>query len=83
VRFEFKFRTVSFCFSFTFVSCGESCFLVSWCAGGRYGMTCSDKDRGRSRRPSVEDRKWSHRSGTRWSGDREIGWCRVRSTSDK
>jgi hypothetical protein len=30
--------------------------LVSWCAGGR------------SRRPGAEDRGWSHRSGTRWSG---------------
>jgi hypothetical protein len=39
--------------------------LVSWCAGGRYGMTCSDEDHGRSRRPSAEDRGWSHRSDTR------------------
>jgi hypothetical protein len=42
-------------------------------------MTCSDEDRGRSRRPSVEDRGWSHRSGTQWSGGREVGWRRVRS----
>jgi hypothetical protein len=53
--------------------------LVLWCAGGRYSMACSDEDRGRSRRPDVEDREWSHRSGTQWSGDREVGWCRVRS----
>jgi hypothetical protein len=33
--------------------------LVSWCAGDRCGMTGSDKNRGRSRRPSVEDRGWS------------------------
>jgi Ni/Co efflux regulator RcnB len=43
-------------------------------------MTCSEKDRDRSMRPSAEDRRWSHRSGTRWSGDREVGWRRVRST---
>jgi hypothetical protein len=42
-------------------------------------MVCSDEDRGRSRRPSAEDRGWSHRSGTQWPGDREIGWHRVRS----
>jgi hypothetical protein len=53
--------------------------LVSWCAGGRCDMTCSDENRGRSRRPDAEDRVWSHRSGTRWPGDREVGWCRVRS----
>jgi hypothetical protein len=38
--------------------------LVSWCAGGRCGMACNDEDRCRSRRPGVEDRGWSHRSGT-------------------
>jgi hypothetical protein len=43
--------------------------LVSWCAGGRCDMACSDEDHGRSRRPSVEDRGWSHRSGTRWPDD--------------
>jgi hypothetical protein len=37
-------------------------------------MTYSDEDRVRSRRPGVEDRVWSHRSGTRWPGDREVGW---------
>jgi hypothetical protein len=36
-------------------------------------MMCSDEDRGRSRRPGAEDREWSHRSGTRWPGDREVG----------
>jgi hypothetical protein len=30
--FEFKYRTVSFYFSFIFVSFGESRLLVSWCA---------------------------------------------------
>jgi hypothetical protein len=77
--FEFEFETVSFCFSFIFVSFGESRLLVSWCAGGRCGMACNNENRGRSRRPGVEDRRWSHRSGTRWPGDREIRWRRVRS----
>jgi hypothetical protein len=78
-RFEFEFGIVLFCFSFIFVSFGESRLLVSWCAGGRCGMVCSDEDRGRSRRPSAEDRGWSHRSGTQWPGGREVGWRRVRS----
>jgi hypothetical protein len=51
--------------------------LVSWCAGDRCGMVCSDEDHGRSRRPGAEDRGWSHRSGTQWSGDREVGCRRV------
>jgi hypothetical protein len=45
-------------FNFIFVSCGESCLLVSWCAGGRCGMSCSDEDHGRSRRPGAEDHAW-------------------------
>jgi hypothetical protein len=55
--------------------------LVSWCAGGRCGMTCSDEDRGKSRRPGAEDRGWSHRSGSQWLGGREVGWRHVRSAS--
>jgi hypothetical protein len=41
--------------SFTFISdlFEESCLLVSWCVGGRCGMTCSDEDRGRSKRPGA------------------------------
>jgi hypothetical protein len=77
--FEFESGTVLFCFSFTFVLFGESRLLVSWCVGGMCGMTCSDEDRGRSRKPGAEDQRWSHRSGTRWSGDREVGWRHVRS----
>jgi hypothetical protein len=77
VRFKFECRIVLFYFSFIFVSFREMHLLVSWCAGGRCGMACSDEDRGRSRRPDIEDRGWSHRSGTQWSGDREVGWCRV------
>jgi hypothetical protein len=65
-RFDFESGTVSFYFSFIFVSFGELWLLVSWCAGGRCGMTCIDEDCGRSRRPGAEDRGWSHRSGTRW-----------------
>jgi hypothetical protein len=38
---------------------GESHLLVSWCASDRCNMAGSDKDRGRSRRPGVEDRRWS------------------------
>jgi hypothetical protein len=60
-------------FIFIFISFGESCLLVSWCAGDRCGMTGSDEDLGRSRRFGVEDRRWSHRSNTRWSDDREVG----------
>jgi hypothetical protein len=82
VRFEFESGTVLFCFSFIFVLFRESRLLVSWCAGGRCGMACSDENRGRSRRPGAEDRGWSHRSGTRWSGGREVRWCRVRSAPD-
>jgi hypothetical protein len=72
VRFEFEFVIVSFCF-FIFVSFGESHLLISWCAGGRCDMVCSNDDRGKSRRPGAEDRGWSHRSGTRWPGDQEVG----------
>jgi hypothetical protein len=50
--------------------------LVSWCAGGRCGMVCSDEDRGRSRRPGAENRGWSHRSDTRWPGGR-VAPCAV------
>jgi hypothetical protein len=78
-RFEFESRIVLFCFSFTFVSFEESCLLVSWCAGGRSGMACSDEDRGRSRRPGAEDRGWSHRSDTQRPDGREVGWRHVRS----
>jgi hypothetical protein len=33
--------------------------LILLCAGDRCGMAGSDKDRGRSRRPGVEDHGWS------------------------
>jgi hypothetical protein len=82
VRFEFESGTVLFYFSFTFVSFRESHLFVSWCAGGRCGMACSDEDHGRNRRPSAEDQGWSHRSSTRWPGSREVGWRCVRSAPD-
>jgi hypothetical protein len=57
MRFEFESGDsfVLFFFSFAFVLFGESCLLVSWCAGGRCGMACGDDDRGKSRRPGAED----------------------------
>jgi hypothetical protein len=82
VRVEFKFGIVSFCFSFIFVSFRESRLLLSWCAGGRCGLACSDENHGRSRRPGAENRGWSHKSGTRWPGGREVGWHHVRSAPD-
>jgi hypothetical protein len=81
-RFEFESGTDSFCFSFIFVSFGESRLLVSWYAGGRCGMVCSDEDHGRSRRPGAEDRGWSHRSGTRWSGDAVCDLHRAREDEE-
>jgi hypothetical protein len=57
VRFEFESGIISFYFSFIFVSFGESRLLVSWCAGGRCGMVCSDEYRGSSRRPGAKDQR--------------------------
>jgi hypothetical protein len=79
-RFEFESGIVLFFFIFS--SFGETCLLVSWCAGDMCDMVCSDEDRGMSRRPGAEDRGWSHRSVTRVPGDREVGWRRVRSAPD-
>jgi hypothetical protein len=56
----------------SFVSCGESCLLVSWCAGGKCGMTDSDEDRDSTRRPGAEDQGWSNRSGTKWPDDQAV-----------
>jgi hypothetical protein len=44
---------------FLSIFCGESCLLVSWCAGDRFDMAGSDEDHGRSRRPGAEDEGWS------------------------
>ncbi len=54
------------CFTFIFISFGESRLLVLWCVDGRCDMACSDEGRGRSRRPGAEDKEWSHMSGTQW-----------------
>jgi hypothetical protein len=42
-------------FTFILILSEESHLLVSWCVGGMCGMTCSDKDRGRSKMPGAED----------------------------
>jgi hypothetical protein len=44
-------------------------------------MACNDEDCDRSRRPVAEDRKWSHRSGTKCPDGREVGWRRIRSAT--
>jgi hypothetical protein len=44
-------------------------------------MACNDEDHGRSRRPGAEARGWSHRSGTRWSGNQEVRWRSVWSVA--
>jgi hypothetical protein len=41
------------------ILCGESCLLISWCAGDKCDMAGSDEDHGRSRRLGVEDQGWS------------------------
>jgi hypothetical protein len=70
----FKFEYKNFgSFTFIFIPCVELCLLVSWCAGGRCGMMDNDEDHGRSRRPDAEDRGWSHRSGTQWPDDQDVG----------
>jgi hypothetical protein len=38
------------CFTFIHCSFGELCLLVSWCAGDRCSMVCSDEEHGGSRR---------------------------------
>jgi hypothetical protein len=58
------------CFTFIFVSCGELCLIVSWCAGDRCDMEGSDENRGMNSRPDAEDR--DGRTG-RVFGGRMIG----------
>jgi hypothetical protein len=57
-------------FTFILILYGESCLLVSWCAGSRCDMMSSDEDHVRSRRHSAEDQGWS-RTG-QVLGDRVI-----------
>jgi hypothetical protein len=52
------------CFTFIFISFGESWLLVSWCAGGRCDMVGNDEDHSRNRRSSAENQGWLHRSDT-------------------
>jgi hypothetical protein len=49
-------------FTFIFVSCRESCLLVSWCLGDWCDMMVNDENHRRSRRPGAEDREWSSMS---------------------
>jgi hypothetical protein len=42
-------------------------------------MTGNDENHDMSSKPGVKDRGWSHRLDTRWPGDQEVGWCRLRS----
>jgi hypothetical protein len=46
---------------------------VLWYAGGRCGMVGSDENHDRNRRPGAENQGWSHKLGTRWQDDREVG----------
>jgi hypothetical protein len=46
-RFEFKSRIF------------QGVLPLSWCVSDRYDIADSDDNRGRNRRPSVEDRRWS------------------------
>jgi hypothetical protein len=56
--FEFEFGIFLWFYVFTFilVSSRESHLLISWCTASKCDMTGNDNDRGRSRRPGVEDR---------------------------
>jgi hypothetical protein len=58
------------CFTFIFVSCGELCLIVSWCAGVRCDMAGSNENRGMNSRPDAKDR--DSRTG-RVFGGRMIG----------
>jgi hypothetical protein len=53
------------------ILCVESRLLVSWCAGDRCDIAGSNDDRGRSRRPDVDD--WGLSSTGRILDGRTIG----------
>jgi hypothetical protein len=53
------------------ILCGEMCLLVSLCVGDNCDMMGSDRDLGKSRRPSAENRGWS--STGRVLGGQTIG----------
>jgi hypothetical protein len=55
-RFKFESKIFPWFYAITFVSCGESRLLVSWCLDDRCDMVGSDEDHGRSKRTVAEDR---------------------------
>jgi hypothetical protein len=72
-KFKFESGTVSFVLPLS-LYCSENCVCLSrgmQVVGA--GMTCSDENHARSRRPDAEDRGWSHMSGTWWPDDRQVG----------
>jgi hypothetical protein len=76
--FEFKFGTVRLFYLYLLIvwRITFACLVVyKWQV--RYDVqrwgSC------RSMRPGADDREWSHMSDTRWPGDREVGWYRIRS----
>jgi hypothetical protein len=79
MRFKFESEIFRWFYYLYSCPCGESRLLVSWCVGDKCGMSGSDENCDRSRKPDAEDRVWSHMSGTQWPNDREVVWCCVRS----
>jgi hypothetical protein len=71
------------------ISCGESCLLVSWCAGGRCDMVGSDEDHSRSGRHDAEDQRWSSTCRVlggrtiKRSGDAVCGLHRARGEEER
>jgi hypothetical protein len=60
------------CFTFYLCIMWRITFACLVVCSGRCGMTDSDKDHGRSRRPSTEDRRLSYRSVTRCPDDKKV-----------
>jgi hypothetical protein len=56
----FEFESGKFWWFYPVILCGESRLLILWCACDRCDMVGSDENRGRSRRPGVEDQGWSN-----------------------
>jgi hypothetical protein len=71
------------------ILCGELCLLVEWCVGDRCDMADSDKDLGKSMRPSAENLSWSstHRvldgQMIRRSGDTVCGLYRAQIDEER
>jgi hypothetical protein len=69
------------CFTFILYFVGESRLLVSWCAGDRYDMVCSDEDRVGDLVQKTEDGRTGRVLGGRTierSGDAVCGLHRTR-----